>query len=54
MLGGQQELSGPDWREVNALQASWHETRQRDFVAYLERSGKDSSDVNTLWPMAMP
>ncbi len=53
MLGGQPELSGQDWREVNARQASWHETRQRDFVAYLERSGKDSSDVNTLWPMAV-
>ena len=52
MLGGNHDLSGPDWREINAQQARWHETRQRDFVAYLERCGKDSSDVNTLWPLA--
>lgn len=53
MLGGRDQLWGSDWREVNAQQARWHETRQRDFVAYLERSGKDTSDVNTLWPMAV-
>lgn len=52
MLGGQQVLSASDWREVNAQQARWHETRQRDFAAYLERTGKDASDVNTQWPMA--
>ena len=52
MLGTQQELSGCDWRESNAQQARWHEARQRDFAAYLERCGKDASDVNTLWPMA--
>ncbi|OAH64081.1 DNA polymerase III subunit epsilon [Dietzia cinnamea] len=52
MLGTQQELSGCDWRESNARQARWHEARQRDFAAYLERCGKDACDVNTLWPMA--
>ena len=53
MLGGHRDLSTSDWREVNAQQARWHETRQRDFAAYLERCGKDASDVNTVWPMAL-
>lgn len=52
LLGGQNELVGADWREVNSLQAGWHEARQRDFAAYLERTGKDASDVNIAWPMA--
>lgn len=53
MLGVVPELSAPDWRAVNQQQASWHEARQRDFAAYLERSGKDASGVNTAWPMAV-
>lgn len=52
MLGTVTEISTVDWRAVNAQQASWHEIRQRDFAAYLERTGKDASDVNTMWPMA--
>ena len=52
LLGELPDLAGADWREVNAQQARWHESRQRDFAAYLERSGKDASDVNTQWPMA--
>lgn len=52
MLGSVAELAGADWRAVNSQQASWHEARQRDFAAYLERSGKDASDVNTMWPVA--
>ena len=52
LLGSQNDLAGADWRAVNSQQAQWHEARQRDFAAYLERSGKDSSDVNTAWPMA--
>ena len=52
LLGSIPELAGADWRAVNAQQAQWHETRQRDFAAYLEQSGKDASDVNTQWPIA--
>ena len=52
MLGELPDLAGADWREVNERQARWHESRQRDFAEYLERSGKDSSDVNTRWPVA--
>lgn len=52
LLGELPDLAGADWREVNAQQARWHESRQRDFAAYLQRSGKDASDVNTQWPMA--
>lgn len=52
LLGSQAELAGADWRAVNDQQSQWHESRQRDFAAYLERSGKDSSGVNTAWPMA--
>ena len=52
LLGGHNELAGADWREVNNLQAKWHEARQRDFAAYLERTGKDATDVNSAWPMA--
>ena len=52
LLGGPQGADGADWREFNARQAGWHEARQRDFAAYLERTGKDSSSVNTRWPIA--
>ena len=52
LLGAHRELASADWREVNAQQARWHAERQRDFAAYLERQGKDASDVNTQWPMA--
>jgi len=52
-LGEVPELAGRDWRELNARQARWHADRQRDFAAYLERTGKDSSGVNTEWPMAV-
>lgn len=51
-LGDQPDLAGVDWRELNALQARWHAERQRDFAAYLERTGKDASGVNTDWPIA--
>lgn len=51
-LGEHPELAQLDWRELNARQAGWHEERQADFAAYLERSGKDASDVNRLWPIA--
>lgn len=51
-LGDQPDLAGVDWRELNALQARLHAERQRDFAAYLERTGKDASGVNTDWPMA--
>ncbi|MFL0578560.1 exonuclease domain-containing protein [Dietzia sp. 179-F 9C3 NHS] len=52
-LGEVPELGGTGWRELNARQARWHADRQRDFAAYLERTGKDSSGVNTEWPMAV-
>lgn len=48
------DLVGADWRDLNALQSGWHAERQRDFAAYLDRTGKDSSGVNTRWPMADP
>lgn len=51
-LGDLPDLSGADWRQLNAQQAQWHEARQKDFAAYLERTGKDASDVNTGWPIA--
>lgn len=53
LLGALPDLAGTDWRGMNAQQAVWHESRQRDFAAYLERTGKDASDVNTQWPMAL-
>lgn len=52
LLGQLPDLAAADWREVNAQQASWHESRQRDFAAYLQREGKDPSEVNTQWPVA--
>lgn len=52
MLGGLPDLTAADWREVNVQQSRWHEARQRDFAAYLERSGKDASGVSTEWPIA--
>jgi len=52
LLGEVPDLVGADWRRVNAQQARWHEERQRDFAAYLERTGKDPSGVNTMWPVA--
>ena len=52
LLGTSRELAAADWREVNRMQARWHEARQKDFAEYLERSGKDASDVNTEWPIA--
>lgn len=52
MLGGLPDLATAHWREVNLQQARWHEARQRDFAAYLERSGKDASDVSIEWPIA--
>lgn len=51
-LGELPDLAAADWRQLNAQQAQWHETRQKDFAAYLRRTGKDASDVNTEWPMA--
>lgn len=51
-LGDHPDLVQLDWRELNARQAGWHDERQADFAAYLERSGKDASDVNRLWPIA--
>ncbi|EYT63315.1 DNA polymerase III subunit epsilon [Dietzia sp. UCD-THP] len=53
LLGSLPDLAGADWRAVNAQQALWHEARQRDFAAYLQQSGKDASDVNTQWPVAL-
>ncbi|MDX2355702.1 exonuclease domain-containing protein [Dietzia sp. PP-33] len=53
LLGSLPDLTGGDWRAVNTRQALWHEERQRDFAAYLEKSGKDASDVNTEWPIAV-
>lgn len=52
-LGDNPELAHMDWRELNARQAQWHEERQRDFAAYLERTGKDASGVNRNWPIAV-
>lgn len=52
LLGALPDLAGTDWREVNEQQARWHEERQRDFAAYLERTGKDASGVNVEWPLA--
>lgn len=53
MIGTVPELANPDWRAVNEQQARWHEARQRDFAAYLERTGKDASEVSTAWPIAV-
>lgn len=53
-LGDLPDLDPTDWRQLNARQTRWHEERQKDFAAYLERSGKDASDVNTSWPLATP
>lgn len=53
LLGAMDDLASTDWREINSRQAGWHESRQRDFAAYLERTGKDASTVNTQWPMAV-
>lgn len=52
-LGELPNLAAADWRQLNAQQTRWHEERQRDFAAYLERCGKDASDVNTEWPMVV-
>ena len=52
LLGALPDLAARDWREVNLQQARWHEVRQRNFAAYLERSGKDASDVSAEWPIA--
>ena len=51
MMGTVPELSLPDWRAVNEKQAGWHRARQRDFAAYLERVGRDPSEVSTAWPL---
>lgn len=51
-LGELPDLGQADGRALNSQQTRWHEERQRDFAAYLARSGKDNSDVNTMWPMA--
>lgn len=37
--------------ELMEKQAGWHRARQNDFAAYLQRSGKDASDVNGDWPI---
>lgn len=51
-LGEHPDLGRSGWHALNARQTQWHEERQRDFAAYLARSGKDNSDVNTMWPIA--
>lgn len=48
------ELAALTAVDLMAAQAEWHRTRQDDFARYLERTGKDSSDVYGDWPMRRP
>lgn len=40
--------------ELHQLQVTWHRERQLSFRAYLEKQGKDFSDVSTVWPIREP
>ena len=37
--------------DMMTSQAAWHADRQRDLVEYLERQGRDASDVDGRWPI---
>lgn len=45
------EVGAKSLAELHDLQVGWHAERQADFRAYLERQGKDASDVHGDWPM---
>ncbi|WFR74375.1 3'-5' exonuclease [Prescottella defluvii] len=40
-----------DLDDVMASQTTWHAERQRDFLEYLQREGRDTSDVDGRWPI---
>lgn len=37
--------------DIVAEQARWHAARQQDFALYLQRVGRDASDVDGQWPI---
>ncbi|MCL2536222.1 MAG: 3'-5' exonuclease [Nocardiaceae bacterium] len=40
-----------DLDDMMAQQTTWHAERQRDFLEYLRREGRDTSDVDGRWPI---
>lgn len=40
-----------DLDDMMASQTTWHAERQRDFLEYLRREGRDTSDVDGRWPI---
>ncbi|WP_020580156.1 3'-5' exonuclease [Actinopolymorpha alba] len=48
-----EEVGDIEPAELHKRQIVWHAERQKDFAAYLRRSGKDATDVDGSWPIRL-